>query len=420
MKPTEESHKLMSFFIEHKCLLPIKNTKKTNEIFKKFYHEIRNGVSYIENIKGKMGPSFYKLKVDHIQNVSQIPKPVTFPPNAFPSIIRKHIDEFALSVLTYSFHLFGRKISIVFTTEETHASSEKYNNYVDWMLVWLYIVNEYASRSCASQLKIFVYHTSLTKQLPQSNIEVLGEKHINTAFTRTCPTNAEIVVFRKEEWFKAFMHETFHNLGLDFSGIDNTACSKKILSIFPVNSEVNLYESYTEFWARIMNALFCSYIYTPNNNINEFLKYTEFFIHFELIYAFFQMVKILNFMDIEYKQLYEKSVIAETVRNTLYKEDTSVLSYYIITLILLNNYQSFLSWCDTNNTSILQFKKTTANIDAFCNFIGKKYKTKSMLDGIACSKELFVKVKKMFTKTKKQNDLSYILQNLRMTICELG
>ena len=140
MKPTEESHKLMSFFIEHKCLLPIKNTKKTNEIFKKFYHEIRNGVSYIENIKGKMGPSFYKLKVDHIQNVSQIPKPVTFPPNAFPSIIRKHIDEFALSVLTYSFHLFGRKISIVFTTEETHASSEKYNNYVILKMMRRYMV----------------------------------------------------------------------------------------------------------------------------------------------------------------------------------------------------------------------------------------------------------------------------------------
>ena len=118
--------------------------------------------------------------------------------------------------------------------------------------------------------------------------------------------------------------------------------------------------------------------------------------------------------------MYEKSLTADTVRNTLYKEDTSVLSYYIITLILLNNYQTFLSWCDTNNTSILQFKKTTANIDAFCNFIGKKYKTKSMLDGIACSKELFVKVKKMFTKSKKQNDLGYILQNLRMTICELG
>ena len=70
----------------------------------------------------------------------------------------------------------------------------------------------------------------------------------------------------------------------------------------------------------------------------------------------------------------EHSLTASAVRDALYKEDTSVLSYYIITLILLNNYQSFLSWCNTNNTSILQFKKTTANIDAFCNFIGKKYK----------------------------------------------
>ena len=420
MKITNESQKLMSFFVEHNCLLPLKQTKKTDAILKKLYKEITDGVSYIQSLKTKKGPSFYKLKIDHITNVNQIPKPTTFPPNAFPTEIRKHIDEYSLSLMTYSFHLFERNISIIFLTEDGNPEHqiEIYNNYVDYMLVWLYIVDSYASRSCSSELKIYIYHTSLLKNLPSSNVNVLNENNINTAFTRTCPKDSEIVVFRKEEWFKSFMHETFHNFALDFSDMNTSTCNSKILSIFKVTSDVNLFEAYTEFWARLMNALFCSYINMKNkNNIDEFLTNAEFFINFERMFAFFQMVKVLNFMDMSYKNLYEKNIQSENIRRTMYKEDTNVLSYYIITLILFNNYQDFLSWCDTNNTSLLQFKKTILNLDNFCKFIEKKYKTKSMLDGIECTEKLLFKVNKS---AKKQKDLGFLIRNLRMTICELG
>ena len=153
------------------------------------------------------------------------------------------------------------------------------------------------------------------------------------------------------------------------------------------------------------------------NDVNEFLTNASFFINFERIFAFFQMVKILNFMDMSYKNLYEKNVHSENIRKTMYKEDTSVLSYYIITLILFNNYQDFLSWCNTNNTSLLQFKKTLPSLNGFCNFIEKKYKSKGILDGVECTEKMLVTVKKT---AKKQKDLGYLLRNLRMTICELG
>ena len=66
MKLTKESHKLLSFFTEKNCLVPIKQTKKTDTIFKKLFNEISNGFHYIEEIKSKVGPSFYKLKIDRI------------------------------------------------------------------------------------------------------------------------------------------------------------------------------------------------------------------------------------------------------------------------------------------------------------------------------------------------------------------
>ena len=208
MKFTKESKKLMMFFSKYNCLLSQKQTKNTDAILKHLYQEISNGVSYIQSLKPENTNLFYKLKINNITNISQIPKPTTFPLNAFPKEIIKHIEDYSLSSMTYSFHLFERDISIIFLTEEdtTEKQIKIYNNYVDYMLVWLYIVDRYASKSCSAELKIYIYHTSLLKIMPLSNDHILNENNINTAFTKTCQKNAEIVVFRKEEWFKAFIH----------------------------------------------------------------------------------------------------------------------------------------------------------------------------------------------------------------------
>jgi hypothetical protein len=424
MKLTNKSHKLMSFFHKYNCLPQIKQNKTTNAIFKKLFYEIEEAANFVSYTKSQMGSSFYKLRIKKIDSVNQIFKPTTFNVNAFPDKIREHIDEYSLSSLTYSFRLFERDITIHFLIEDDNPEIhiEKYNTYVDQILTWLYIVNEYASQECSKTLTIFIYHTSLTKELPGSSIEILDENNVNTAFTRSCLKTAEIVVFRKEEWFKVLMHETFHNFGLDFSDMNNSECNAIILSIFPVNSEVNLFEAYTEFWARIMNVLFCSYFNTKNKkNINEFLANTEYFINYESIYSFFQLVKVLGFMNVEYTDLYEKTSVSEDVRKTLYKEDTNVLSYYVITTILIYNYQSFLNWCKTNNTSLLQFKKTNASQRSFCDFIQKKYKSPKMLDAIDCSDIFFKKVKiKRVKSASKKDDFAFITNNLRMTICELG
>ena len=420
MKLTKESYKLMSYFVDNNCIISTQQTHQTDKLITRLYSDIVEGYNYIQGLKSKMANKFYKMTMERVSNVKQIPKPTTFPPNSFPSEIRQHIDDNVLYVLTYSLDIFGRKIRILFLTEDFNMET-MYNEYVDYMLIWLYIVNQYASKSCSTDLTIFVYHTTLLKVLPPSNIEILDEKHVNTAFTRTCPKKSEIVVFRKEEWFKVFIHETFHNFGLDFSDLNTTATTAKILSIFPVQSDVNMFECYSEFWARIMNVLFCSFINIKDkNNIDDFLTNVEFFINFERVYAFFQLVKVLNFMEISYYNLYSKTRIADHIRKTMYKENTNVLSYYVLTTILLNNYQDFLAWCNKNNTALLQFKKTTTNMDEFCAFIEKKYKTKSMLDGIACTERLLNKTKRILSQKPRTKELGYLVNNMRMTICELG
>ena len=172
-----------------------------------------------------------------------------------------------------------------------------------------------------------------------------------------------------------------------------------------------------------MNVLFCSYFNTKNkHDLNEFLENTEYFINLESIYSFFQLVKVLGFMNVEYRNLYEQNSVSDHIRKTLYKENTNVLSYYVITLILIYNYQPFLSWCKTNNTEILQFKKTSASQKGFCDFIEKKYKSTKLLKAIDCSNRFFktLKIKSDKSHNKGHDGLNYLTNNLRMTICELG
>lgn len=421
MKLTYQSKKFLSFFTKNKYIKHIKHNNTTSHILKKLYYDILNAYNYVNYIKDDI----YNYDIKKIHSSLDITKPKNFNYNSFPQVIREHIDELSLSEITYTFSLFNRECKVVFIVEDPNVELKikKYNNYITSIVMWLYILNLYSSKQCANSIVIYFYFTSLEKQLPESNIQILDEKHVNTAFTTTCPKNSEIVIFRHEEWFKVFIHETFHNFGLDFSDMNNNECHNYLLTIFKVNSYVNLYEAYTEFWAEIINCLFCSFHMLKNkNNEKEFLSNAEFFINFERSYNLFQLVKILDFMGLKYEDLYLNNIQSETLRKTLYKEKTNVLSYYVIKTILLNDYSEFLIWCEKNNLSLIAFKKTINNQKNFCKFIEHNYKTNMMIENIYQS-ELFLQYlkKNKNIKMKSKNRLLHkLLNNLRMTICELG
>ena len=417
MKVSNQTKQMMSFFTKNNHINIIKQTKRTDGILTELYGDICEARKYLEGVKKRDG--YYIITTRKIETTSQIPMPKYFNSNSFPETVRKHIEQFAATEITYTFSLFNRKITLIFVVEEDehHSKIETFSKYVDAIIMWLYILNQYASKQCAESLVSYFYFTSLTKNLPSSNISILDEIHVNTAFTRTCPKESEIIVFRKEEWFKVFIHETFHNFALDFSDMNNDTVHKCILNIFKVKSDVNLYESYTEFWAEIMNALFCSYFSIKDKtNVADFLSTAEFFINFDRTSSFFPLVKPLNFMGLSYNDLYSDTQHSTILRENLYKEKTNVLSYYILKTILLNNYQDFLFWCEKNNYAVLQFNKTIRNQTALCNFIESKYKTPSMLNGVAETK-LFLN--KISAKQHSPN-IKYMMNNLRMSICELG
>ena len=411
MKLSKQSKELMLFLTKNKHLNYSKQTNKTNNILRELYNEILEANNYVKNqVK-------FRHMIKKILSATQITKPLNFNAKSFPEIVRNHIDELMMSEICYSFSLYDRNVKVYFIVEndDIELEIEQYNKYVETVATWLYILNMYASKECAKNLNIYFYFTSLEKNLPNSNIHILDEINVNTAFTTTCPSDSEIVVFRKEEWFKVFIHETFHNFGLDFSMMNNDMINDCIINIFKVESKINAFEAYTEFWAEIMNVLFCSYYATKDkNNVNEFLSNSEFYINFEKTYSLFQLVKTLDFMGLQYKDLYSNTKESSILRENLYKENTNVLSYYIIKTVLINNYQGFLSWCKTNNLSILNFKKTIGNQKQLCKFIEKNYKIQSLLNDIQESHVFLSRIK------KKRGNNKFILSNMRMSICELG
>ena len=437
MNFTKKSIQLMNYFVKiHKgkerdrTYTPLYTSYvqnfKTNQIMKLVYEDILEAFSFLQSVKNTVHVNFFQVTLRSITNIYHIPKPKHFNSNSFPEKIRKHIDETSLTEICYTFSLFQRKMKLFFITEESISDIkiENYHTYVDSIIMWLYIVNEYASKKCSKQFTVYFYFTSLTKMLPTSNIAVLNEHHVNTAFTTTCPIDSEIIIYRKEEWFKVFIHETFHNFALDFSDmnhIQREVCNPRILGLFKVDSDVNLYEAYTEFWAEIMNASFCSFhMLKKEKNIGKeesfktFLEYFYSFMNLERQYSCFQMVKALNFMGLKYKNMYAKDMKSNILRQILYKERSNVLSYYGIKCILIYHYPLFLKWCDTHNLSLLSFKKTRANLDNFCDFIEKYHHSKDMLYTVNEMEIFLEKLSKAYTKNR------YLLENMRMTICEWG
>ena len=386
MKLSLESRKLMSFF--SKKVDNVKITKQTTSILEELYAEIYS--AYTDSLKNKAISS-------HISG--QLNKPKTFLYNTIPPVIRSHIETKMSKQITYTIHMSGRLIKIHFIVEEVKPNLSKYNKYADNVKTWLHFLNNNSAIRCSRELDIYIYMTPFTKHLPTTSSDVLDAIHVNTGVTTTCPTKSEILVYRKEEWFKVFIHETIHNFGLDFSDMNTKECTRILLQLFPVTSDVNLFESYTECWAELMNTMLCSFNHLDNKlDIDIFINNAVMLLDIERAHSVFQMVKVLDFMGLKYSDLYSKK---SDLRDELYKENTNVLSYYVVKTILLMNYPLFLGWCKLRNEPMIQFTKTLANQKSYCDLIHKLHKHKMLLSAVK-----YYEHRKLDT-------------NLKMTICEI-
>jgi hypothetical protein len=103
---------------------------------------------------------------------------------------------------------------------------------------------------------IYFFMTLLKKELPK-HITQLEQYHVNTGYTAPHKGHSDIVIYRKEEWFKVFIHEYVHNHYLDFSHI-NYSFMKLSKKMYNINNDILFSEAMAEIWALTVNILMIS------------------------------------------------------------------------------------------------------------------------------------------------------------------
>jgi len=343
-----------------------------HKIYNNFFTLFNESQKYVKQIK---------IKVNQLSNIS---KPDDY--NYILPIFQKYIELNITKNNFFTFQLKHHKININIMEEEGMVqSNDVIIQYIEDIIFWLFIVIHFPNQNCSNTLNIFIYLTSLQKNLPENNTNIKKE-HINTGYTTTCNLESNIVIYRKEEWYKVFIHETIHNFGLDFSdSYYNHNVKNEILSIFPVKSNVKLYEAYTDAWARVINCLIASYKKNKNNQ-KKYLIIADYLIDMERIFSTCQTVKLLKFMGLKYTDLFSDDMTIKTK----YVEETSILSYYIITAVLYDNISCFFSWCLENNVNMIQFNNSDSKYHlSFCELIKSMYKRPQFIQKIKSKEEIF-------------------------------
>ena len=200
----------------------------------------------------------FTIEIKNINHINDIPKSDSmFNSTYFPDKLQKVINDESNYSITFTFKLQDRniKVNMIISEQETLFDIEKYEKYMENIYIWFYIASQHAYKYCSKNLHIYIYLTDVKRQLPSSNIHILDAININGGISNVCVQNSisEIVIYRKEEWFKVLIHETFHNYGLDFSDLMINSMKEKVKNLFPIQSNMELFEAYTEFWGEIIN-----------------------------------------------------------------------------------------------------------------------------------------------------------------------
>lgn len=268
-------------------------------------------------------------------------------------LIRAQTDESPLHHVSYSGKILGTSVNLHFCIYDL-SDRDRIQGWVTRIEQWLNYALLHKSEGCVrDKLIVRLMMSPAEKRVPKSGAELVDTVHANSAFTYSCANTDlnTITIFRKEDWFKTFVHETFHRLGLDFSGRpDENRYDGEIAEMFPgvdPNLAFNTCESYCEIWAQIVNHLFAT------NTISKFQAN----IRKDTAFATYQMQKYLKI----YGHSYDSLLIGDksTNKTPKYRENTSAFSYFVLRTALQWNLDSFIKWCTENNglSSLIVFRK---------------------------------------------------------------
>ena len=274
-----------------------------------------------------------------------------------------------------------------------------YQLYAYKVFIWISMVGQLANKECSEKLDVYFYMTPFKKERPRHADEVLSAVHVNTGVTRNCETHGEIIIYRAEEWFKVFVHESMHNFNMDFIDLDLRDANNRLRQTFCIpHGDILLFETYTEAWARIINVMFDAY-FTNESTLSmrsmtgggdtrgHFIRSVREKLAKNAFFHVNQIVKVLEIMKLKYSEI--TSANMEVCRKR-YKEDTNVYAYYILGGILSAYALPFICWCCDNNQrrnrggiNAIRFSRSNDNLEHFVDLLSRMARDPVLLNMIS-------------------------------------
>ena len=360
----------------------------------------------------------FKFQESVVDVNSQVPRPKSLSDTYLTKEMTEYIKNQSKKILTFECKINNRAIRLLFIIFKNNNFEviSYYKTYAHRVYMWLIMVSQ--KSTCVESLDIYIYLTPFKKQIPTKKSESIGPVHANTGYTYRCEKYNEIVIYREEEWFKVFLHETMHSFGNDFHDVDEAGYIKKLFSL-PSGISIRMSETYSEIWARIMNVIFQTYFKNPpsleSRNIKQFKKNVKFYLHLECIFSLYQCIKILDFMGLNYQLMISDTEHSKKMIRSFYRENTNVFAYYVLTSILLNNYDEFMSWCVKHNGPGMNMFKVKTTQSKFIELITSCYKKNELLQKILETEKKVARDYQNVISLESNRDKE-LVTTLRMTI----
>lgn len=285
-----------------------------------------------------------------------------------PETIRHHIEKMMDKTYIWKIDIADRKITVNICVP-AGAGAAPLKEFKK-IYKWLCVASKYAPPAikCSQVLNIYLYFTNLKKTLPSTRGKPILPENVNTAYTTSCvcsgggvartPPAAEIHLFRREEWFKVLIHESFHVLGLDFSkNYESSAIVAERYLGMPAtrNCEWLIFETYTEIMAEMLALGF-----SRGGNLRPID------IKNEQNFTAAQCKKLLDYMELTYDDIWAGRGSGK------WREKTPVFCYYVLKLVVWMHLPEFFKWCKNNNINILRVSLENSPEISFAKFLRKK------------------------------------------------
>jgi hypothetical protein len=246
-------------------------------------------------------------------------------------------------IVTYKNIIKGKTYVFDFIIYNNDLAIKILDLIVEKMLLVLQLIIAISNNDLRNGQHVTFFLTPFQKKL-NSNIDtttnILGAKNVNSGFTYPYLKNGITFIYRKEEFFKVFIHESIHYYGIDkalHKDFSNDPKYNKFINSFNIRPQdianIGINEALTEYWTFIIYIIAQSY--KKSIALANFIYEFENSYKLELLHIIFQVVKILHYNKLTYSEFLTKY-------SNQYKETSHIFSYYIVKTLLVYNHSDLL------------------------------------------------------------------------------